>query len=290
MTSSEGDLAALLAFLDRHPRVVVLTGAGISAASGIPTYRDRQGTWLHSRPITHQDFTSSETARSRYWGRSLAGWPAVRDARPSRAHLALAALERAGRVSLLITQNVDRLHQRAGSTRVIDLHGRLDRVRCLDCGGLLGRETVQHALLRAGYQPGPARAPRPDGDAEPVAATTASEAGISPPPCPDCRGILMPDVVFFGGAVSPDLVAACRTAVRAADALLVVGSSLQVYSGFRFCRLAVAEGLPIALINPGLTRADGLATLKIAADCNTVLADLAERFGTPHHRPEGFAG
>lgn len=269
----ESDSTQLLRFIDRHPRLVVLTGAGISAGSGIPTYRDRRGNWQHSAPITHQAFVDSELARRRYWTRSLAGWPPVRDARPNSAHLALAALERAGVVSLVITQNVDRLHQRAGSSRVVDLHGRIDRVRCLACGHTQPREFLQRQFAFAGYHP-PAtvHAARPDGDAD----TGDVGRGVEPPPCRQCRGIIMPDVVFFGGSVPAATVEACKTAVDEADALLVVGSSLQVYSGFRFCRYAAAGGKGLALLNPGLTRADALADLKLGSDCAPVLSAVAE--------------
>ena len=137
----------LAAFLLRHPRIAVLTGAGVSAGSGIPTYRDGDGRWLYRKPIQHRDFLSDELTRKRYWSRSMLGWPHVRDAAPNGIHRRLAQLEENGRVELLITQNVDRLHQRAGSQKVIDLHGRLDRVRCLDCGNLEEREAIQNQLL-----------------------------------------------------------------------------------------------------------------------------------------------
>ena len=143
MSGLQSDINKLYHFLERHSSVVVLTGAGISAHSGIPTYRDATGTWLHSEPIQHQDFLRQPARRQRYWARSLRGWPAVRDARPNEAHLALSALEPRGKLKLLITQNVDRLHQRAGSHNVVDLHGRLDRVRCLNCATTQHREHVQ---------------------------------------------------------------------------------------------------------------------------------------------------
>ncbi|WP_116368316.1 NAD-dependent protein deacetylase [Parahaliea mediterranea] len=280
------DGSQLLHFIHRHPRLVVLTGAGISAASGIPTYRDNLGNWQHSAPITHQAFVDDEGARRRYWARSLAGWPPVRDARPNAAHLALASLERAGVVPLVITQNVDRLHQRAGSTRVVDLHGRIDRVRCLLCADVQPRELLQRQFALAGHHP-PAGvvATRPDGDADTLAtagtatASADGQYGPAPPRCRHCNGMLMPDVVFFGGAVPAATVAVCKAAIDAADALLVVGSSLQVYSGFRFCRYAKAGGKALALLNPGLTRADALADLRLRADCAPVLAAVAEALG-----------
>ncbi len=282
-------------FLSRHRRVVVLTGAGISAGSGIPTYRDADGVWRGSAPVQQQEFLTDPARRRRYWARSMVGWPRVRDARPNQAHLALARLQQRQAVDLIITQNVDRLHQRAGSDRVVDLHGRLDRVRCLGCGALSSRETMQERLLRhnpqrptspANARPGaapPGAAPRlaarptaarPDGDAE-IAAWL--ERDLTVPDCSDCGGVLMPDVVFFGGSVPGERVRQCQQAVRDADALLAVGTSLQVYSGFRFCRLAAELGRPVALLNPGRTRADDLAGLKLAAECGPLLWRVAEQ-------------
>lgn len=269
----------LTRFLANHPRLVVLTGAGISRESGIPTYRDENGSWQHDAPMTHQAFVGDEAARRRYWSRSFVGWPVMRDARPNAAHLALATLERRGAIELVITQNVDRLHQRAGSQAVVDLHGRLDQVRCLECSLLRPRETVQRTLEHLGYR-GQAATPhpaslRPDGDVDGLPDTTPH---LDTPRCEECRGVLMPDVVFFGGSVPGATVAACREALARADALLVVGSSLQVYSGFRFCRAAVAAGLPLALLNPGVTRADDMATYKWAVPAGPALWDAVNGF------------
>ena len=260
-------------FLEAHPRLVVLTGAGISAASGIPTYRDAAGRWLRSQPIQHQAFIGDERQRKRYWARSISGWPAVRDARPNQAHVALSMLERQGRIELLITQNVDRLHQRAGSRQVADLHGRLDRVKCLGCGCRYSRESIQQRLLSDNphIRPG-AGTTLPDGDAD-IADQVVE--GVKVPGCANCGGILKPDVVFFGGNVPGDKVAYCMAALERADALLVAGSSLQVWSGFRFCKRAAALGKPVAIINPGQTRADALAALRVPADCGRLLNDAA---------------
>ena len=252
---------------------MVLTGAGISAASGIPTYRDGDGRWTGRDPIKDQEFVADPARRQRYWARSMMGWPLVRDAGPSLGHHALARLQAAGRVGLIITQNVDRLHQSAGSEQVIDLHGRLDRVVCLQCGRYCSRESVQQRLLQlnAGVVP-QASVPAPDGDADtPEAAADA----ITVPACIQCGGVLKPDVVFFGGSVPSARVTACMESVAGADALLAVGSSLQVYSGYRFCRHAAELGNPIALVNPGATRADSLASLKLAVDCGPLLWSLA---------------
>ena len=273
-------LAAAEVLFGRHGRWAVLTGAGLSAASGIPTYRDDFGTWQRSRPIQHQEFIGDETARRRYWSRSLVGWRHVARSRPNEAHHALARLEAAGRVTTVITQNVDRLHQAAGHRRVIDLHGRLDRVRCLDCGAFSPREGLQGRMERD--HPGLGQVDdaelRPDGDAEPASDLAAA---FRVPACEACAGVLMPDVVFFGGQVPRPRVERARAAVARADGLMVVGSSLMVYSGFRFCREARELGKPLLIINRGRTRADDLATLKVEADCAEALARLADRIGGP---------
>ena len=264
----------LVAFLRAHPRVTALTGAGISASSGIPTYRDESGRWLRSEPIQHQAFVSNESARQRYWGRSVVGWPAVQAARPNEAHRALARLEALGTVNTVITQNVDRLHQRAGSRDVIDLHGRLDRVVCLDCGDGQDRETLQHRLTAANPKlQGQHARPRPDGDAD-IADDLVSSVTV--PECPACSGVLMPDVVFFGGSVPRQRVDRGMEAIASSDALLVLGRSLTVYSGSRFCRRADSLGTPIAIINPGVTRADDLAALKLTEDCGPLLSRALE--------------
>jgi len=269
MNDLKYDTEQLTRFLEANPRVVVLSGAGISASSGIPTYRDGAGVWRHSKPVTHQEFLQDAARRQRYWARSMAGWPAIRDARPSAGHRALSELERAGNISLLITQNVDRLHQRAGSQQVIDLHGRLDRVSCLDCGTFYDRQAIQQLLMRDNVSPSYKRtSARPDGDADLPDDYVDS---FTPPSCKNCCGLLMPDVVFFGGTVPKPRVASCMAAIEQSDALLAIGSSLQVYSGFRFCRHTIASGKPLAIINPGSTRADDLATLKIRQDCGPLL-------------------
>jgi NAD-dependent SIR2 family protein deacetylase len=281
--SSRDDAAeALAAFLDRHERLVVLTGAGCSAPSGIPDYRDADGSWKHTKPMTFADFTGSAAARRRYWTGSLRGWPRVRDARANPAHLALARLEQAGRVVRLVTQNVDGLHQRAGSRRVTDLHGRLDHVECLECGALLDRDDVQslllawnprfaassvHAMGRVLAPPGVDGEVRPDGDTH----VAASPDDLVVPDCPACGGVLKPRVVFFGEGVPRSRVDETLAALDDADALLVVGSSLMVYSGYRFVRAARERGRPVALVNLGRTRADDECCLKLAHDCAVLL-------------------
>jgi NAD-dependent SIR2 family protein deacetylase len=263
----------LAAFCRRHPRLVVLTGPGCSTASGIPDYRDDAGEWKHPQPVQFQDFVSSAATRRRYWARSAIGWRRMDRARPNPAHAALASLEQHGHVELLITQNVDGLHQAAGSQQVVDLHGRLDQVRCLDCAHSLPRPAFQADLEGAnpGWSP-PAARPRPDGDA---ALDEVEYREFRVPPCPACGGRLKPDVVFFGETVPRERVARSLAALEAADALLVVGSSLMVYSGFRFARRAAELGRPIAAVNRGRTRAEELLDLKIESDCTAALPRLA---------------
>ena len=262
---------ALRDWLDHHQRLFVLTGAGCSTGSGIPDYRDRDGAWKRTPPITLQALAGSQAAYRRYWARSCAGWPRFAAARPNAAHEALAELERRGLVRLLLTQNVDRLHQRAGSRAVIDLHGRLDEVICLGCGQRQSRAALQDALLHAnpGWAAADAR-PAPDGDAD-IDADAVLE--FDAPHCTACGGLLKPDVVFFGENVPRERVLQAQQALEQSDALLVAGSSLMVWSGLRFVRMAAAAGLPIAILNAGRTRADELATLRIDADIATTLQE-----------------
>ena len=265
---------ALRGFLDRHRRPLVLTGAGISTGSGIPDYRDLDGSWKRAQPVTFQAFTGSADTRRRYWARSVVGWPRFGAARANPGHRALAALDQAGRIQALVTQNVDGLHQQAGSRSVIDLHGRLDRVLCLGCGAGQGRAEFQHVLLAA--NPGWDRhvaAIAPDGDAD---LEGVDLTAFVVPACLTCGGMLKPDVVFYGESVPRARLEAALAQLRRSDALLVVGSSLMVYSGLRFARMAAEAGLAVAALNRGRTRADDLLTLKIEADCVPVLAALVD--------------
>jgi NAD-dependent SIR2 family protein deacetylase len=268
----------LAGFVRQHPRLVVLTGAGCSVASGIPEYRDHDGAWKSRPPVRYAEFVASAAVRQRYWARSLFGWARVAGASPNVGHHALARLEHAGYVRAVVTQNVDALHQRAGSRRVIDLHGRLDEVECLECGGRIGRADVQHLMLawnQALVASWGEAAPRPDGDAQ----IEADFSAFRVPDCPSCGGVLKPSVVFFGENVPRDRVAASLDALAAADALLVVGSSLMVFSGYRFCLAARDLGKPIAAVNLGRTRADELIALKLVSDCGPALAGAAEALG-----------
>jgi NAD-dependent SIR2 family protein deacetylase len=259
-------------FIDRHQRLFVLTGAGCSTHSGIPDYRDANGDWKRTPPIAYQAFMREEPARQRYWARSLAGWPRFRRARPNAAHQALARLEAIGRSALLVTQNVDRLHQAAGSVRVVDLHGRLDLVRCMHCGRHTPREELQHELEQSnpGWL-GVEAADAPDGDADLEAEDFSS---FVVPACRFCGGLLKPDVVFFGENVPRDRVEVATREIESADAMLVVGSSLMVYSGYRFVEMAASAGKTIAAVNLGRTRADPLLALKVEEPCAEALGFL----------------
>jgi NAD-dependent SIR2 family protein deacetylase len=259
-------------FVDRHRRLFVLTGAGCSTSSGIPDYRDADGQWKRAQPVTYQAFMGEEKARRRYWARSLVGWRRIHKAQPNDAHRALARLEATGKIELLLTQNVDRLHQAAGSTRVIDLHGRIDLVRCMDCDRRSPRDELQDELsrLNADWVDLDA-AEAPDGDADLEGADFSS---FSAPSCRRCGGVLKPDVVFFGENVPRHRVDAAFRHLDEADAILIVGSSLMVYSGFRFVQQGVSLGKPAAAVNLGRTRADGLLTLKARQTCESALAFL----------------
>ena len=252
---------SLSTWLRRVDRWTVLTGAGVSANSGIPTYRDRTGNWLRVSPIQHKEFIESEAKRRRYWARSMVGWVGISQAKPNATHHALTALEQCGKIHTLITQNVDRLHQKSGASSVIDLHGRLDRVCCLHCNQYENRDAFQTRLLRLNtFVSDYAHIAKPDGDAD-VPETYIAQTTI--PTCEKCDGVMMPDVVFFGGTVPKSRVEAGADALARTAGLLIVGSSLQVYSGFRFCRMAEKLGMPIVIVNEGDTRADSMASLKI---------------------------
>ncbi len=260
-------------WIARHRRIFALTGAGCSTASGIPDYRDENGEWKRRPPVMIQAFRSDPAVYRRYWARAYAGWPRFSSVAPSAAHLAFAAWESVGTLHQLVTQNVDRLHQRAGSRAVIDLHGRLDLVICLACGARLERTAVQASM--ADENPGwlAEAVSAPDGDADIADAAIES---FTAPWCTVCGGQLKPDVVFFGENVPVPRYQQARDALADADALLVAGSSLMVYSGFRFVRLAHEAGLPIAIVNRGLTRGDDLAELKISDDVGTALTNALE--------------
>ncbi|MEX1198646.1 MAG: NAD-dependent protein deacetylase [Pseudohongiellaceae bacterium] len=274
----------LAEFLERHAPVLVLTGAGISTASGIPDYRDHKGAWKRRQPVQHQVFLSDAEARQRYWARSLAGWPTIRNAVPNEAHHKLAELERSGTIHRIVTQNVDRLHQKAGSEGAIDLHGRADEVLCMQCGFRCSRDDFHYWCgdLNPDFTAHTAPA-APDGDAD----LEEDFSRFEVPDCPRCAGIMKPDVVFFGDNVPGHRVQSVREALSSSGALLVIGSSLMVYSGYRFCRMARDSGQPIALLNLGRTRADELATLKLDARISETLDALPRSVTASRLSPAG---
>lgn len=249
--------------------IFTLTGAGISTDSGIPDYRGEGRIERH--PMTFDNFMGSAEARARYWARSYVGWSIIAHAQPNHGHFALAEAERTGRISHVVTQNVDRLHQRAGSQRVIDLHGRLDEVACQKCGNIIARTGMDLLIEEAnpGIRKDDSVVFTPDGDAE-VEAT----ANFVVPSCPLCGGILKPHVVFFGESVPQQRVTDAMTQLEASDALLVAGSSLAVNSGLRFAKRAHALGKPIVIVNIGPTKADSLAVAKLEASTSAVLRSL----------------
>jgi NAD-dependent SIR2 family protein deacetylase len=270
-----GTVDDLARFVGAHRRIVVLTGAGCSTASGIPAYRDRTGRWRRRQPIFYQDFMRDAVVRRRYWARSFFGWAVMEEARPGRTHDALSRLARSGRLHGLVTQNVDGLHQRAGHVDVIELHGGLQQVVCLDCGAGTPRTSLQERLvaLNPDWRP-EVLGINPDGDAE---LDERAYPGFRVADCADCGGTLKPDVVFFGESVPRHRLEAADRLVAGADAMLVVGTSLVVWSGYRLARRAAELGLPIAAINDGLTRADALLRFKLSGDCGAALARVAER-------------
>jgi NAD-dependent SIR2 family protein deacetylase len=260
------ELVALLA----GRRIAVLTGAGISTDSGIPDYRGPESP--PSNPMTIQQFISDQAFRQRYWARNHVGWRRMDDAQPNAGHRALATLEHAGLVTGVITQNVDLLHTKAGSRNVVNLHGSYARVACLGCGHTMSRAALAERLgaLNPGFTEraeaigGLAVAP----DADAVVADTSSFRYLD---CPRCGGILKPDIVYFGENVPKDVVAQAYSLVDGAEALLVAGSSLTVFSGYRFVRHAAALGIPVAIVNRGRTRGDDLASLKVDGGCSELL-------------------
>lgn len=262
-------LDELRRFVAQYRRLFVLTGAGCSTDSGIPDYRDAQGQWKRAQPVTLQAFVGEAATRRRYWARSMAGWPRIEQARPNATHRALQWLQARGRIRCLLTQNVDGLHQRAGSTPVIDLHGRLDRVVCRSCAWSGPRAQWQRRLeqLNPGWLHRAAPA-APDGDAD-LEGAPFDEFVV--PDCAQCGGIVKPDVVFFGETVPRERVDAAMAALTDSDAMLVVGSSLMVFSGFRFARAAAQMPIPLAAVGLGRTRADDLLAFRVRADCATAL-------------------
>ncbi|MFT4713287.1 MAG: NAD-dependent SIR2 family protein deacetylase [Candidatus Azotimanducaceae bacterium] len=266
----------LVRFVQLYPRLLVITGAGCSQPSGIPTYRDNKGEWQRSTPIQHNDFINKDATRKRYWARSYSGWPAIKNAKPNDAHIHLRSLEELGYILTLVTQNVDGLHQAAGHNKVVDLHGNLSEVICTQCAELSSRDRLQERIselnptLSTSYD-----SLQPDGDAS-LDHNVESEITkkLVIPQCESCAGVLKPNVVFFGGTVPKKTVESIYETMNNIDGLLIVGSSLMVYSGYRFCKRAAAMGIPIAAINLGTTRADELFKLKVDQECTSAMAEL----------------
>lgn len=272
LQSAVEDLTALLG----GRRVAVLTGAGISTESGIPDYRGPETARRARKPIRFQEYAKSPEGRARYWARSMLGWPRFAAARPNAAHRALVELERAGVISGIITQNIDRLHQAAGSRKVIELHGALAEVRCLRCDAPEARTHLQERLAAQNPHLLTAEASMaPDGDAD-LAAHLYQDFRVAN--CLVCDGILKPNVVFFGESVPRPIVDSAYALVDQAEALLVLGSSLAVYSGFRFVRRAHERKIPIAIVTLGETRGDALAHVRAEHRLGEVLPLVARRW------------
>jgi NAD-dependent SIR2 family protein deacetylase len=264
-------IADLQAFVQQHAGLLVITGAGCSTDSGIPAYRDTEGAWMRPPPMTFQQFMGTQAARQRYWARSMVGWSMFSGGKPNAAHQALQSLESKGYTGLLVTQNVDGLHRQAGQSRLLELHGSLANVVCMDCNSKLDRVDYQQQLVIEN----PAWADMtavmaPDGDVD----LEADFSCFRIPACGRCGGILKPDVVFFGEAVPRLRVDAVYQALEQASAVLVVGSSLMVYSGYRFVRDAVRQGKPVAAVTLGKTRADAVLALKLNTACGPLLTAL----------------
>lgn len=256
--------------------VMVLSGAGISTESGIPDYRGPTGQARRATPMTYQTFTADPLARRRYWARSHLGWQGIAKANPNPGHTSVAALESKGVLTGIVTQNVDGLHQSAGARSVIELHGSLARVICLGCQNTLDREELHNRLNEANPAfDGTVLGINPDGDVD------LNDDDVSRFQIVDCTvctaGMLKPDVVFFGESVPRERVQACFAMVERSKALVVLGSSLTVMSGRRFVLRAVKHGIPVAIVNQGVTRSDDVATLAINAPLGRILPAVAAR-------------
>lgn len=263
--------------------VLVLSGAGLSTESGIPDYRGKGGSLSRHTPMTYQEFTAADGARRRYWARSHLGWRTFGRARPNAGHRAVAAFGRHGMLAGVITQNVDGLHQAAGSEGVVELHGSLDRVVCLSCGAVGPRRELARRLeeANAGFEPVAARL-NPDGDAD---LTDGQVGDFRVVPCAQCGGVLKPDVVFFGESVPARRVEHCRALVDGASSLLVLGSSLTVMSGLRFVRQAARAGKPVLIVNHDPTRGDQHALARVALPLGPTLTEVAGRLDIPVDGP-----
>ncbi|MCY4130743.1 MAG: NAD-dependent protein deacetylase [Gammaproteobacteria bacterium] len=269
---SHSDLSSLVRFVREHRPLCVISGAGCSTNSGIFDYRDDEGNWKRPQPVLLDEFLSSVNSRRRYWARSMLGWPLFAKATPNTAHLALKRLEDLGLVGSVITQNVDDLHESSGQKNVIALHGSLRTVTCLNCQTCFSREEIQKRL-EATNPLYVSTAVMPDAGGEGYYSINIDESFVVPV-CDTCGGVLKPDVVFFGGNINANVKQAANDAIHKARGVLVVGSSLMVYSSFRLVKLARARGTPIAILGHGVTRGDALATLTIRCEITSTFEEL----------------
>lgn len=271
------DVQSLGRTLIDHAPCLVLTGAGVSVDSGLGTYRDDSGDWKRKQPITIQAFLAGLPARQRYWARSYVGWKQFSRAQPNSNHHALLELHKVGVLSGLVTQNVDSLHTAAGHPDVVDLHGTINNVKCIQCQAELARDVYQQAMLNTNPDlESLAGSIAPDGDSDLDDSSFDGFDWLQPPACQECSGIMKPDVVFFGENVQREKVEHVYKLLEQSKSLLVVGSSLMVFSGYRFARRAAESGKQVAILNRGTTRADELATLKVSSDSSTVLQQTVE--------------
>jgi NAD-dependent SIR2 family protein deacetylase len=268
---------------------LILSGAGLSTESGIPDYRGPTGLARRATPMTYQTFTASAAARRRYWARSYLGWRHIARAVPNQGHYAVAELGRRGMLDGIVTQNVDGLHQAAGASEVTELHGSLHRVICLSCGQRTARTDLDQRLaaVNPGWDAESATLVNPDGDAVLDDRATESFQVVD---CPTCRGMLKPDVVFFGENVPPQRVEACYAMVERASSLVVLGSSLTVMSGLRYVRHAAKHQLPVVIVNQGSTRGDAYATATLDAPLGPVLTGLVAGLGEQRRPPLAAIG
>ncbi|XP_013189621.2 NAD-dependent protein deacylase Sirt4 [Amyelois transitella] len=269
------DIQILREFLTKHEKVLILTGAGISTESGIPDYRSEEvGLYARSnhKPIQYQEFVKYPKARQRYWARNFVGWPRFSSIQPNATHFSITKMQKAGKVTAIVTQNVDRLHHKAGSSNVIELHGTGYIVKCLKCPYKVSRDELQEVLLENNLNmKSNFGMIRPDGD---VDLTKEQEDNFKSPLCPNCESPLKPDIIFFGDNVPKQRVEQVRKEVSSSDAVFVLGTSLTVYSSYRIILQAKEEKKHIAVLNIGSTRADDIVDIKVSAKCGDILPDL----------------
>ncbi|XP_053986416.1 NAD-dependent protein deacylase Sirt4-like isoform X1 [Hylaeus volcanicus] len=274
--TKDSDLLRLKEFIDKHNNICILTGAGISTESGIPDYRS-EGVGLYAkssrRPVLYKDFCGSDVIRRRYWARNYVGWPRFSSIEPNNTHKVLKKLEDAKKVRCIVTQNVDNLHAKAGSRKVIELHGTAFKVMCLNCDRRICRYSLQDILDRLNpNMTATSQMIRPDGDVD-LSQEQVEEFVV--PSCEACGGVLKPDIIFFGDNVPRQIVESVKYNVEHSDSLLILGSTLTTFSGYRIALQASNAGKPIAILNIGKTRADDLAKIKVEGRCGDVLSRIS---------------